>query len=492
MTPQVLRELSRSRTPVDRLRARATALAGAGMGVALLAATSIAGLRATEATGTTYYYQDELGREVAEEQFQAGGGLAPFLAQDGLRAGTVLAAVLLVLPFAALAMQALRVGSLALDQQAARLSLAGATPADLRRVRVRRAAAAFGAGGLLAGPLYVLLWLALGPAVPPGWRLLPVPQTWLALVWPAVVAALVVVGAVLAVRSGHRRPDPLSREPASTEPPARLVAWLSGLTALLVLVAGFRAQSGDATLAVALLVAVLLLLVCVHAVVTRRAATSRTPRPPSADRLPSARSGPRLGRRDTAVGLLAEAQRRANPRACGAVAGVLFVCGLAFGVAAAFAALIVRPLDEPQEGAVPDVAFYVGGAGLAAVLALVAAVVALVALALMLTDHLLTARRSVAATAALGADLRRLRAVQDRALTATAVPSTVVGTLLAGVAYSLLASGLSVDRLPWSLGAVVVTAALAGLLVTGACRLVSASLTGRLRSAAALDHLRTP
>jgi hypothetical protein len=270
------------------------------------------------------------------------------------------------------------------------------------------------------------------------------------------------------------------------------VAWLSGLAALLVLVAGFRAQSGDATLAVALLVAVLLLLVCVHAVVTRRAATTRTPRPPSADRLPSARSGPRLGRRDTAVGLLAEAQRRANPRACGAVAGVLFVCGLAFGVAAAFSTSIVLPLDEPQEGAATDVAFYLGGAGLAAVLGLVAALVALVALALMLTDHLLTARRSVAATAALGADLRRLRAVQDRALTATAVPSTVVGTLLAGVAYSLLASGLSVDRLPWSLAAVVVTAALAGLLVTGACRLVSASLTGRLRSAAALDHLRTP
>jgi hypothetical protein len=103
---EVLRELSRSRTPVDRLRARATALAAAGMGVALLAAASIAGLRSTEPTGTTHYYLDETGAEVVEEQFQVGGGLAPFLAQDGLRPGTVLAAVLLVLPFTVLALQA--------------------------------------------------------------------------------------------------------------------------------------------------------------------------------------------------------------------------------------------------------------------------------------------------------------------------------------------------------------------------------------------------
>jgi hypothetical protein len=141
------------------------------MGVALLAAASIAGLRATEPTGVPCSYEDGAA-EVVEEQLQVRGGLAPFLAQDGLRPGTVLAAVLLVLPFAALALQALRVGSLALEQQAARLCLAGATPSDLRRVRVRRSALSFGAGGLLAGLLHLLLWPALGPAVSPGWRLL--------------------------------------------------------------------------------------------------------------------------------------------------------------------------------------------------------------------------------------------------------------------------------------------------------------------------------
>lgn len=490
MRAQVLRELSRSRTPVDRLRTRATALAAAGMGVALLAAASIAGLRSTEPTGLTTYTVDASGAEVVEEQFEVGGGLAPFLAQDGLRPGTVLAAVLLVVPFAALALQALRVGSLALEQQAARLSLAGATSADLRQVRVRRAALAFGAGGLLAGPSYLLLWLALGPAVPPGWRLLPVPQAWLPLVWLAGAAGLAAVGALLAVRSGPRRPDPLSRGPAATPAPARPVPWLSGLAALAVLVAAVRAQLRDPLMAVALLVVVLLLLTCAHAVVTRRAAATRSSRPASADRLPRAGSRLRPGRRDAAASVLAAAQRRANPRACGAVAGVLFVCGVAFGVATAFATDILVPDDGPSVGS--DVAFYVGGAGLAAVVAAVAAVVALLALALTLTDHLLTARRSVAATAALGADLRRLRAVQDRALTATAVPATVVGTLLAGVPYALLGVWTSVEDLLARLGAVLVAALLVALLVAGACRLVSATLTPRLRSAASLDHLRTP
>jgi hypothetical protein len=493
----VLRELSRRRTPVDRLRARATAAAAAGMGVALLAAASIAGLRADQPTGTTLAYRDATGAEVTEVLVEIGGGLAPFLAQDGLRPGTVLAAVLLVLPFAALALQALRVGSLALDQQAARLSLAGATPADLRRIRVRRAGLAFGAGGLLAGPLHVLLWLALGPAVTPGWRLLPVPQPWLVLVWAAVVVGLALVGAALAWRSGRRRPDPLSRQPTAAPPPGRPVAWTSGLAALLVLVVGFRLQGGDAGFAVALLVAVLLLLVSVHAVVTRRAGATRATRPaggpraPSADRLPRAGSRLRLARRDAAVVVLAAAQRRADPRACGAVAGVLFVCGLSFGVVASFAVGVLVPPDDGF-GVGRDVAFYVGGAGLAAVVGIVAAVVALLALALTLTDHLLTARRSVAATAALGADVRRLRAVQDRALTATAVPATVVGTLLAGAAYTVVGVGFSAERLLAGLAAVAVAAVLAALLVGGACRLVSAALTARLRSATALEHLRTP
>ncbi len=489
MKTEVLRELSRSRTPVDRLRARATALSAGGMGVALLAAASIAGLRATEPTGVTAYYDDGAGGQVVDVQYRAGGGLAPFLAEDGLRPGTVVAAVLLVLPFTALALQALRVGSIALDRQAAQLSLAGATPGDLRRVRVRRGALAFGAGGLLAGPAHLLLWLLLGRAPRPGWRLLPDPQAWLPLVWIAVAAGLAVVGAVLAVRPGSRRVDPLARGAVPDAPPGRPTAWLSGLAAVAVLAAVLRTDLRGAVPAAGFLVVVLLLVVCAHAVVARRAAAARTPRPGGGERLPRSRSVRPLagaGARDAAVHVLAAAQRRANPRACGAVAAVLFVCGLSFGIETALVTGLLVDDDSPGVG------FYAGGAGLAAVVGLVAATVALLALALTLTDHLLTARRSVAATAALGTDLRRLRAVQDRALTATAVPATVVGTLLAGLPYALLDVGLAPRQLPVQLGAVLGAAVLAGVLVAGACRLVSVALTGRLRTAAALDHLRTP
>lgn len=151
MTPHVLGELSRPRTPVDRLRTRMTALAAAGTGVALLAALSIAALRSTEPTGLTLGYTDADGRQVVEQHPAAEGGLAPFLAEEGLRPGATLAAVLLVVPFLGLALQALRVGSLALDRQEALLALAGATPGDLRHVRMRRTAVSFGLGGSARG-----------------------------------------------------------------------------------------------------------------------------------------------------------------------------------------------------------------------------------------------------------------------------------------------------------------------------------------------------
>ena len=122
---------------------------------------------------------------------------------------------------------------------------------------------------------------------------------------------------------------------------------------------------------------------------------------------------------------------------------------------------------------------------------LTAAVVALLALALSLTDHLLGARRAVASTAALGTDLRRLVAVQTRALTTTAVPATAAGALLAGMLFAPVLVGEPVDGLAALAVAVGVTL-LASVLVALACRAIAALLSGRVRSAAALENLRTP
>lgn len=510
MTPQVLRELSRARTPVDRLRTRMTALAAAGTGVALLAAISIAVLRSTEPTGVTVGYTDPDGRQVVEQQLAAEGGLAPFLAQEGLRPGAVLAAVLLIVPFLALALQALRVGSLALDRHEALLALAGATPGDLRHVRMRRTAASFGLGALLAGPLYLLLWLLLGRALPAGWRLLPIPQAWLPLAWLAVAGLLTLAGAGIGARSRPQRADPLARARHAEPPPRVLVAWLSGLGAVAVLLFALRAASvsnSDVAEAAVLLLEALLLLVCASTVVALRAARTRGAPGRGDDNSSAASAGagrsrtsrrvgaaPTANRRlfgsrgshNAAVTVLAAAQRRGNPRAAGAVAGVLFICGLSFGVEAAFIASVLNQSD------VVSAAPYVGGALLAAVVGAVGVLVALLALALSLTDHLLSARRSVASTAALGTEPGRLLAVQTRALSATAAPATASGTLLAGLLFALPTLGLSLPRFAATVASVLAVTVLSAGLVALACRLVAIMLAGRLRTAASLDNLRIP
>ncbi|MBC7375571.1 MAG: hypothetical protein H7323_16405, partial [Frankiales bacterium] len=136
--------------------------------------------------------------------------------------------------------------------------------------------------------------------------------------------------------------------------------------------------------------------------------------------------------------------------------------------------------------------FYVGGALLAGIIGITAAVVALLALALSLTDHLLGARRAVASTAALGTDLRRLVAVQSRALRMTAVPATAAGALLAGLLFAVplvqRSPGKGLAAAAASLGVALV----ASLLVALACRAVAGLLSGRVRAAAALENLRTP
>jgi hypothetical protein len=398
----------------------------------------------------------------------------------------VLAAVLLAVPFAALAGQALRVGSLALEREAAQLALAGATPADLRTLRARRTSRAFGLGALAAGPGLPPAVAAPRQGAAGGARLLPEPQ---------VLARAGVGGGrgcAAPARGGRRWTPPLrtaaagARVGARPPPSAARVASTAAAAVLLPLLA-WRLDIGSSSALSAVLVLVegLLLLVTVSGMVARRAARGVSTGDGSA--VPGrARRRPVSGRftRDPAVAVLAAAQRRSSPRAAGAVAGVLFVCGLSFGVEAALIADVLAPAQGLQQS---DLVFYVGGALLAGALGLTGAVVALLALALSLTDHLLGARRSVASTAVLGTDLPRLVAVQTRALTTTAVPATAAGTLVAGSLYTV-AGLLSSPAYGARTGAAVLAAVvLASLLVALACVGVARLLSGRVRSAAALE-----
>lgn len=489
-----VRSLTAVRSRTDRVRSRATTAAATGIGVVLLVAGAVITLGDGVALGG------------GPSSTAAGGGLAPFLAQPGLRPGVVVAAALLLLPLLTLAVQALRVGKVVEDRRARRLLTAGATWRDLRRLEGARTTAAFLRGALLAAPAYLVLWVGLGWALPAGSRLLP-PLAWpLPLLWLAALGVLRLLGHLLAASSVRsRRGDAARGTGATRRAPSRLFVVVCAAAGVAVLGTTRVAVLVPALLPVVLVVAVVLLLLAAGAAAARTAVGSESrsgaalPDGPAHEHETAEGAG-RRGRRtppwrprgrDTAVSLLADAQRRGSVSAVTGTAGVLFVCGLSFGVESS----LVVPLLTPQDGSTvlrDDVGFYLGGTALAGVLGVVAAVVAIAALLLSLTDHLLGNRRAVASTAALGVETRRLVAVQARCLARTAVPVTVVGVLLGALPSTLpLVTGPAgewswVSLLPLAVAAVV------GVLVAVLSGVLAAASAGRVRAAAALENLRVP
>ena len=482
---EVVRLLARPRTAADRLRSRATAAASAGTGVVLLLLAAVLGL-GDDASVTGFEVVTQADGSTVWTAVTPTAGLVPFIAEPGLRPGVQLGALLLVLPFAALAVQALRVGAVARQQREATLVVVGASQRDLRRVRVRSTAADAALGALWAAPAYFVAWLLLGVALPVGARLVPVPEPWLALVWVVLVGLLTAVGAAAGALLGRHGPAP---RPARSGRWAW--AWGAGAVACLGLLAlGFELPwdlPADLSVFLAfslLLGALLCLAVCGGVVLARAAVGSPTRRVERA-----ARSGA------GAEAVLAAAQRRANPVAVGASGAVLVLVGICLGVCSVFVTALAATRDLAT-GYAGDIAFYGGGAVLACGVGLVAAAVALVSLALALTDQLAQARRAVAATVAMGCDVPRLVEVQARALAATAVPSAVVGTLVGGLAYGTLQASLDGEWLGVRALLPLAAVPVAAVVVGAAVRLVSCAvaelLTGRVRRAAALENLRTP
>ncbi len=484
---EAVRLLARPRTAVDRLRVRATAAAAAGTGTALLVVAALAGIsdRVTTQTVVTLGADGSTTSTTSSPPtvVSATDGLISFVAQPGLRPGVQLGALLLVLPFVALAVQALRVGTLARQQRETTLAVAGASPRDLRRLRVVGTAAAAARGGLWVAPVYLLLWVALGLAPPPGARLLPTPEPWLALVWVVLVGLLTAVGALAGALLGRRGG-------ASRPAPSAAWAWVCaagaaacvGVIVVVSVVPVDLPPGRDLVVTLGLLLGALLCLAACAIVVLARAAV----RPSTRGVLRAAESG------SGAEAVLAAAQRRANPVAVGASGAVLVLVGVCLGSCTAF----VTAMAATRDFYAGDAVFYGGGVVLACAVAGVAAAVALASLALALTDHLGQARRAVAATAALGCDVPRLVEVQARALAATAVPSAVAGTLVGGLFYAglLLAvdgSGMGARALV-PVGAVLVAAVVIGAAVRLVCCAAAEALTGRVRRAAALENLRTP
>src|SRR4051812_542880 len=123
-------------------------------------------------------------------------GLAPLVAESGLRIGTAVGGLMLCIPVGALFLQGLRVGATARARGLATLRLAGATPGEVRRLASLETARAALFGGVLAGPAYVGLWLIVGVLAPKGTRLVPTPDLMDLGAWLLVVVLGAAAGGI--------------------------------------------------------------------------------------------------------------------------------------------------------------------------------------------------------------------------------------------------------------------------------------------------------
>lgn len=447
-----LLHLARPRSPSARLRRRMTIATSAAIGVALLVLAALAELR------------DTIGKSAYD--LEAAGGLAPIVADPEIRAGTATAVVLLTIPLITLAVQALQVGQLARHRSRSALNLAGATPGDVWRIGVLDTATAFAVGALLAGPAYVVLWALIGALPPAGLRLLPEPDWRLGVTWVLIVIALTAVGALVESRARRGHLHPLGPDQPVDRRLQLLVGIAAGVAALYVYVRIVElAELLGLPFPVLIVAEVLLVVTAVAEVVTWW----------------TSRAQPRRRRSDQAVEVLAAAQRRGHPNGAGWVAAVLFVCGLSFHIETAYLFHFVSDAGRLPTG----VMFYVGPTLLAMAAGAGAIAVAVGALSLSMTDHLMTARRAVASTAALGMEPTQLQAVQTRVLSVTATPATITGYLAPTPLYIFLGASPT-------LAAILITTPLIFLAVSLTCRLITGLLRNRINAAADVGHLRTP
>ncbi|MEI4272603.1 hypothetical protein TEK04_12805 [Klenkia sp. LSe6-5] len=327
---------------------------------------------------------------------------SPLVTSAEIRVGVLTGVLLLVAAAVGLLVQAVCAGGVRRRDTARALHVAGAAPGQLRTVQALQVGRAGAAGGLLAGPVYLVLWSVLGPAVDPVVRLLP-DLGWADLVgWAAVAIGCAAGGAAIGALTGAVAGRP-ARRVRGDAVAIGLVVVLLGAVAAVPVAGSWDRRAGVAALGV--VVAVLLGAAVVAGAGWTRVRAARLRRSGSADAVL------------TAAGLSAAA----GP--IGTASAVSLVAGVVVGVCAPLA-LVASP--DRFAGDVPGLAL----AGTAALLGLL---VALATATLGAVDDLATHRRSLAATAALGVELRVLRRVQGRRLRLATVGPVATGTVLGTV-----------------------------------------------------------
>lgn len=382
------------------------------------------------------------------------------VADPGTRVGTAFATTLLTLPPLMLLYQAVRLGTAARDRRLAALRLAGATPAEVRRLGALEVGIPALAGSLAGVALFWLLRLVLGNNAThdvafqsdgyvstTSLRLLPTsvaPQWWAALL---VVIGTTVAGVTVGARAARGvvvTPLGVSRRQATAPP--RPWGLLLLVAAVLLVPVGLTLGSASTAAPLAIVSLAIVGVISLAPWAAYRAgrfAESRTASP--------------------AV-LLAARRLVADPRAAGRAAAAVGAIALVSGGGAALVAdLMAMEDDDP---------FYYISLALVAGALLVALLVAIGTLAVHSVESLLDRKRSVASLAALGMPLDELEGAQRWEARLVAMPMATAGVLLGAVAVvAVLGGDVSPVLLLVLLADVAITLGLVRLAIIAAVRM---------------------
>ncbi|MFD1827891.1 MULTISPECIES: FtsX-like permease family protein [Mumia] len=362
------------------------------------------------------------------------------IGDPGTRGGATFAVVLMVVPFALLLDQAVRLGSSGREARYRALAIAGATRRDLQRWGALEVAAPALVGAVLGiGGFAVLRWLLNGERMSGTGGFVPTT------VGPGV-ATLVVVGAIVAyavlvgARSGTRVAATTARRPRR---PPRTWPGLA-LIAIPVLALVPTAASQVATLA-------LLALLVIGLALLAPAATYRT----AALLRPYA---------STAAALLACRRLQSDPHPAGRAAAATGAIGLVTGTAAVLVGEVVGYAPDGSDGELTVSLLIV------AVAVLLALLVVAGTLAVRSTELILDRRREMAALVATGVPTSTIIDSQRIEARIATLPLGIVGVLLGGAGYGILTNPT----------AYVVVMVVASVIVTTLLILVASALAVRL------------
>ncbi len=409
--------------------------------------------------------------------------LANTVTDPGVRGGYVFGLVLICLAPLTLLRQVVRLGSAEREQRLAGLRLAGATPADVRRLGALEVGIPATAGGLAGIVVFLGLRAVFGgrviSATDPGFgegqiarelRLVPVsvaPEWWQVLLVVAAVGALGGLAGGAALRGVVVSPVGVSRRTPRGAP--RPWGVLLMLLAVAVLASGYEPRSSG--IGLAFLVTFIGLLV----------AGIMWSSPWVAYRV-----GRYVEARASTPAVLVAARRLvADPRPAGRAAAAIGTIGLVAGGGGALVSDL--PSSSGGEGFSEVDAFYTVPIALAGGVLLVALAMVVFSLTVHGVESLVDRRRAIASLAALGTSHEELLRMQRWEVGLVAVPVAAIGVLVGSVPFVALLNG------PWDYVWVPLLVDLLTVGLAWVAVLASTSLTRRhLRAVSAPTSLRTP